>query len=117
MTRRQADAAKDYDGSRWMFVHKRATERFENTSAPHFALYVLDELQQRFNTMDDPYFIWRKGLQVYTTLDYDLQKAAECVARVRIAALEGTPAEDYVPPEGAGRHLRRFSRTWTSRPI
>ena len=94
-----ADAAKTYDGNRWMFLRKKATERFDNTSAPHFALYVLDELQQRFNTIDDPYYIWRKGLQVYTTLDYDLQKAAECAARVRVAALEGTSPADYVPPE------------------
>lgn len=95
-----ADEAKGYGGSRWMFLREKATERFENTSAPHFALYVLDELQRRFNTVDDPYAIWRNGLQVYTTLDYDLQKAAECAARVRIAALEGTPADQYLPPEG-----------------
>ncbi|MEI2693316.1 MAG: transglycosylase domain-containing protein [Anaerolineae bacterium] len=95
-----ADQAKSYGGSRWLFLREKATERFENLAAPHFALYVLDELQRRFNTVDDPYYIWRKGLQVYTTLDYDLQKAAECAARVRIAALEGTPADQYVPPQG-----------------
>lgn len=95
-----ADAAKAYGGSRWMFLHKKTTERFENVSAPHFALYVLDELQRRFNTPEDPYYIWRNGVQVYTTLDYDLQKAAECAARVRIAGLEGTPGDQYVPPEG-----------------
>lgn len=96
----QADEAKAYGGNRWMFLRQKTTERFENTSAPHFALYVLDEVQRRFNTVDDPYYIWRNGLQVYTTLDYDLQKAAECAARVRIAALEGTPPDQYVPPEG-----------------
>jgi membrane peptidoglycan carboxypeptidase len=95
-----ADAAKTYGGNRWMFLREKATERFENLTAPHFALYVLDELQRRFNTVDDPYYIWRNGLQVYTTLDYDLQQAAECAARVRIAALEGTPPAQYVPPEG-----------------
>lgn len=96
-----ADEAKTYGGSRWLFLRERATERFENLNAPHFALYVLDELQQRFNTVDDPYYIWRNGLQVYTTLDHDLQKAAECASRVRMAALNGTPPSDYVPPEGA----------------
>ncbi|MCS6843499.1 MAG: transglycosylase domain-containing protein [Caldilineales bacterium] len=96
----QADEAKTYGGTRWMYLRKRATERFENTAAPHFALYVLDELQRRFNTVNDPYFIWRNGLQVYTTLDYDLQKAAECAARIRIAALEGIKPKDYVPPAG-----------------
>jgi membrane peptidoglycan carboxypeptidase len=96
----QADDAKTYGGNRWMFLREKTTERFENTSAPHFALFVLDELQRRFNTPDDPYYIWRNGLQVYTTLDYDLQKAAECAARVRIAGLEGTPPDQYTPPEG-----------------
>ncbi len=99
LSQEQADAAKDYGGNRWMFLRKRVTERFENLSAPHFALYVLDALQQRYNTTDDPYAIWRRGLQVYTTLDYDLQQAAECVARIRIAALEGTPPDQYVPPQ------------------
>jgi membrane peptidoglycan carboxypeptidase len=96
----EADDAKTYGGSRWMFLRERATERFENLAAPHFALYVLDELQRRFNTVDDPYAIWRQGMTVYTTLDYDLQKAAECAARVRIAALDGTRPSEYVPPEG-----------------
>lgn len=96
-----ADEAKTYGGNRWMFLREKATERFENLAAPHFALYVLDELQRRYNTADDPYYIWRNGLQVYTTLDYDLQQAAECAARVRIAALEGTPPGEYAPPEGA----------------
>jgi membrane peptidoglycan carboxypeptidase len=96
----EADEAKTYGGNRRMFLRAKATERFENLAAPHFALYVLDELQRRFNTVDDPYYIWRNGLQVYTTLDYDLQQAAQCAARVRIAALEGTPPDQYVPPEG-----------------
>lgn len=100
LTQEQADEAKQYGGNRWLFLRPRAAERFENMAAPHFALYVLDELQRRFNTVDDPYFIWREGLTVYTTLDYDLQKAAECIARIRIAALNGIPPEEYVPPEG-----------------
>ncbi|MEA3334907.1 MAG: transglycosylase domain-containing protein [Chloroflexota bacterium] len=100
LTQEQADEAREFGGNRWMFLSARSAERFENTSAPHFALYVLEELQQRFNSVDDPYFIWREGVTVYTTLDFDLQKAAECVARIRIAAINGTPVEEYVPPEG-----------------
>ncbi len=101
----EADEAKSYGGVRWMFLRERATERFENLAAPHFALYVLDELQRRFNTVDDPYAIWRQGMTVYTTLDYDLQKAAECAARVRIAALNGTRPAEYMPPEGAAPNV------------
>jgi membrane carboxypeptidase/penicillin-binding protein len=38
-------------------------------------------------------FIRRSGLRVITTLDYDLQLQAECVARTQLARLsEGTPA-------------------------
>ena len=37
--------------------------------------------------MDDPYFIWRNGLEIYTTLDVDLQKHAEEVARQQIVEL------------------------------
>ena len=68
-------------------VREQALERFDNLSAPHFALYVLERLKNTYNTPDDPYFIWRKGLQVYTTLDLDLQKQTECIARSHIAHL------------------------------
>ena len=81
-------------------VRERALERFDNLNAPHFALYVLDWLKDTYNTPDDPYFIWRRGLQVYTTLDLDLQKQAECIARSHIAHLrhEEPPADPACLP-------------------
>jgi penicillin-binding protein 1C len=63
-------------------------ERFDVLTAPHFALYVLEQIKARYNTVEDPFYIWRKGLTVYTTLDVDLQKYAEQVAREQVAILE-----------------------------
>jgi membrane carboxypeptidase/penicillin-binding protein len=53
--------------------------------APHFALYVRKELEQRFG----PQQVLRGGLRVYTSLDLTLQRQAECVARVHISRLSG----------------------------
>ena len=44
LTQEQADEAKTFGGNPWMFLSTRSAERFENTSAAHFALYVLDVL-------------------------------------------------------------------------
>jgi len=62
-------------------------ERFDILTAPHFALYVLDQIKSEYNTAEDPYYIWRKGLQVYTTLDVDLQRYAEQTAREQVVKL------------------------------
>ena len=69
-------------------------ERYNISEAPHFALYVLKQLEEKFNTPEDPFYIWRKGVVVYTTLDYDLQKEAERIAREHIKELENDPKID-----------------------
>ncbi len=52
-------------------------ERFD-IRAPHFALYVRSLLEKRY----PPDLVYRGGLRVYTTLDYELnQKAQEIAAR------------------------------------
>ena len=71
-----------------MNLRKSVTERFDILTAPHFALYVLDQVKKEFNVADDPYFIWKKGLTIYTTLDVDLQRYAEQVAREQVAMLD-----------------------------
>ncbi|MFN2201319.1 MAG: transglycosylase domain-containing protein [Caldilineaceae bacterium] len=68
-------------------LRKSVAERFDILTAPHFALYVLDQVKNEFNTTDDPYFIWKNGLTVYTTLDVELQQYAEQVAREQVAQL------------------------------
>ncbi len=84
VTKAQAEAAKAYPDWKPLNVRESVAERFTYLDAPHFALYILNELQDRYNTTEDPYYIWRNGLQVYTTLDLDLQKKAEEVARAQV---------------------------------
>jgi membrane carboxypeptidase/penicillin-binding protein len=75
--------------------------------APHFALYVRQELQKLFG----PDIVLRGGLRVYTSLDLVMQRQAECVARAHVARLSGRlganlpadelakcPALEYLPP-------------------
>ena len=83
ITQEQADEAFNQP----LNVRKSALERFDNDIAPHFALYVLEQLKKEFNTPEDPYFIWRHGLTVRTTLDVDIQHYVTCVARERVAHL------------------------------
>ena len=88
ITQEEADAAKKLPGPLWQYTRESAQERYEiPPDAPHFAILVLQQLQEKYNTPEAPYFIWENGLKVYTTLDWDLQTYAECVARSHIASL------------------------------
>jgi penicillin-binding protein 1C len=84
ITQAEADAAFAQELS----LRKSVAERFDILTAPHFALYVLDQVKREFNTAQEPYWIWQKGLTIYTTLDVDLQKYAEKVAREQIALMQ-----------------------------
>lgn len=81
ITQEQADAAF----AEPLNLRKSALERFDIDIAPHFALYALAEVRRQFNTPEDPFFIWRKGLTVITTLDVEMQREITCIARQRIA--------------------------------
>ena len=70
-------------------VRESALERFDIDIAPHFALYALEQVKRQFNTPEDPFFIWRTGLDVITTLDVDMQHEVTCIARQRIAHING----------------------------
>lgn len=59
-------------------------------ASPHFSLYVLGELREKYG--ED--YVGRSGLRVTTSLDLDLQLAAEKVARDRIAALTRNKASN-----------------------
>ena len=88
LSQEEADAAKKLPGPLWQYARESAQERYEMPpDAPHFAILVLQQLQEKYNTPEDPYFIWENGLKVYSTLDWDLQTYAECVARSHIASL------------------------------
>ncbi len=79
----QADAAFAEE----LQVRESALARFDIETAPHFALYALEQVKDEFNTPEDPFFIWRNGLTVLTTLDVDMQHEVTCIARQRIAHL------------------------------
>ncbi len=79
--------------------------------APHFALYVQKELERMFGAE----LVLGGGLRVYTSLDLQMQRQAECVARTQIGRLSGDPsfqlpadeqsscpALEYLPPLAAG---------------
>ena len=85
ITQEQADAAFAEE----LQVRESALERFDIDIAPHFALYALEEVKREFNTPEDPFFIWRNGLTVITTLDVDMQEKVACIARQRIAHVNG----------------------------
>ena len=88
LSQEEADAAKKLPGPLWQYTRESAQERYEiPPDAPHFAILVLQQLQEKYNTPEAPYFIWENGLKVYSTLDWDLQTYAECVARSHIASL------------------------------
>lgn len=67
ITREEADQAKK---EKLKFVEKK-----ENIIAPHFVLYVKDQLVSTYGEK----FIQEGGLKVYTTLDINLQRLAEKV--------------------------------------
>ncbi|MEW5959498.1 MAG: PBP1A family penicillin-binding protein [Chloroflexota bacterium] len=60
--------------------------------APHFVMYIRGELERRYGLEA----IYRQGLQVYTTLDLNMQNTAQRLVRYRLAEL--AKAEDGLPP-------------------
>lgn len=65
--------------------------------APHFALYVRKQLEDRFG----PEMVLRGGLRVYTSLDLEMQQQAECVARAHVARLSGATGDALPADERA----------------
>ena len=51
--------------------------------APHMVMYVREQLERLYGTE----VLYKGGLQVYTTLDLDLQRLAEAIAKEKIAML------------------------------
>jgi 1A family penicillin-binding protein len=62
--------------------------------APHFVMYVWGLLERRFG----PQELYRGGLEVYTTLDVDMQEAAQSIVRRRLATLADRPRRDLPDP-------------------
>lgn len=81
ITQEEADQATDQ-----VLDIQLAEQRFD-LLAPHFSIAVRKELEEMFG----PDRVYRGGLVVYTTLDYDLYLQTECVARTQVARLSGQP--------------------------
>lgn len=62
-----------------------------NIVAPHFSLYARAEAEALLNDMglDGADLVTRGGLRIYTTVDLDLQRQAECVTRTHVMRLNG----------------------------
>ncbi|MHB0875724.1 MAG: PBP1A family penicillin-binding protein [Anaerolineae bacterium] len=76
ITNEEAYAAKQEE-----LVIQSTTQRYE-LQAPHFAIYVRDLLEEQYGDS-----MYRMGLRVYTTLDWDIQNLAQEVATSRIAEI------------------------------
>ena len=60
--------------------------------APHFVMFIRGELERKYGLEA----IYRQGLQVYTTLDLNMQKTARRIIRYRLADL--AERKDGLPP-------------------
>jgi penicillin-binding protein 1C len=64
-------------------VHSSMLKRYDIV-APHFAVYVRKQLEDRFGAD----LLYRGGLKVYTTVDLDINRIAEEEARKHVAKLQ-----------------------------
>jgi len=84
----EADAAKKLPGPLWQHVRESARSASRCQPMRHTSRFKCwEQLQQKYNTPEDPYFIWQNGLQCTRRWIGDLQTYAECVARSHIASL------------------------------
>ncbi|HQB59847.1 MAG TPA: PBP1A family penicillin-binding protein [Candidatus Moranbacteria bacterium] len=67
ITKEQADEAKSVD------ILSTIGPRRDNISAPHFVMYVRDYIADKYGEQA----VEKNGLKVYTTLNWDMQQAAE----------------------------------------
>jgi membrane peptidoglycan carboxypeptidase len=87
ITQRQADLAFETP-----LDVKLPEERF-NLLAPHFSIAARKQLEE----IVGPDLVYRGGLIVYTTLDYDLYLQTECAARTHVSRLSGEDPATIVP--------------------
>lgn len=61
----------------------RVTPKRFDIRAPHFVFYIRRQLEEKYG----PDLVYRGGLNVYTTLDYNIQQMAENAAREQVKKL------------------------------
>ncbi len=76
---------------------QQPAQRFD-LLAPHFSVAARKQLEE----IVGPDLVYRGGLVVYTTLDYDLHEQVLCAARSHVARLSGQPPDTVVPTESGG---------------
>ena len=86
--------------ARWPQPLVPRTRTEERTKAPHFVDFVKGELAERYGQK-----LQTEGLQIYTTLDVDLQQAGQRAVTDGLETLEKT-----LQAPGLGRPARRRSR-------
>lgn len=69
LSEEETENAKNVD------IYQKITPNRENISAPHFTIYVREQLEEKYGEE----FLQNGGLKVYTTLDWDLQQTGERV--------------------------------------
>lgn len=87
ITAQEADAAYERE------LDIRPPEQRFDLLAPHFSIAARKQLEEMFG----PDVVYRGGLTVYTTLDYDLFLQTECIARTQVARLSGGDPNLTVP--------------------
>lgn len=68
------------------------SQKYSSIKAPHFVMYVKEKLEEQFGSQ----MVLNGGLQVMTTLDYDIEKKAEEIVKDEIDKLK-----DYKVNNGA----------------
>ena len=79
ITQTEADAAS----AEKLSIHTSMLKRYDIV-APHFAVYVRKQLEDRFG----PDLLYRGGLKVYTTVDLEATRIAEEEARAQVTRLQ-----------------------------
>lgn len=70
-------SAEEAQTAKSVAVYDKITANRENISAPHFTIYVREQLEEKYGEE----FLQNGGLKVFTTLDWDMQQIGERVVR------------------------------------
>ncbi len=94
----------DQETERWNAYPLLLSSRSDfSGTAEYFVEYVRQQLQARFG--ED---LYRKGLRIYTTLDLDMQQAAERALEGQLTAIEaGGPRYGKFPHQTYAQYLER----------
>ncbi len=85
-------------------VYAGGVEERYDIVAPHFAIYARKQLEEMFGET----LVYKGGLKVITTIDLELQRQAECVARAHVARLSGQETGALAADESAACAAAEF---------